>query len=161
MRMRKTLKILHTLASCGLIGGLAGYMLLLLVAPQDTAVAYADLRSAINALTRYLLIPSLAVALVSGLLAMAAHIPFIDQGWVWIKAAMGVLMFEGTLVHIGAQARHAETAARRVVEGAPPDVLEAAIAREWGGLWVIMALSVANVVIGIWRPKLRRRPAGA
>jgi hypothetical protein len=34
--MRKTIKILHSLASCGLIGGLAAYMIVLLWAPQAT-----------------------------------------------------------------------------------------------------------------------------
>ena len=50
--MRKTLKILHTIAGGGLVGGLACYMLLLLAAPQDTPAAYADLRQSITLLGR-------------------------------------------------------------------------------------------------------------
>jgi hypothetical protein len=34
--MRKATKILHTLASCGLIGALLGCMVVLIAAPQDT-----------------------------------------------------------------------------------------------------------------------------
>lgn len=93
--MRKLLKCLHTLAACGLIGGLAVYMLLLALAPQETPAAYAQLRQAIAAVSNYLLMPSLAVALVSGLLSMAVHTPFLDKRWVWLKAAMGILMFKG------------------------------------------------------------------
>ncbi len=34
--MRKALKFLHSVASCGLIGSLACYALLLVYAPQET-----------------------------------------------------------------------------------------------------------------------------
>ena len=78
--LRKVLKILHTLAAAGLIGGLGSYMILLVFAPQETPAAYADLRQSIALVSDYVLIPSLAVALVSGLLAMAFHTPFMDKG---------------------------------------------------------------------------------
>lgn len=33
---------------------------------------------------------------------------------------------------------------------------------EWGPLWVILAICIANIVLGIWRPRLRRqRPSDA
>lgn len=157
--MRKVLKILHTLAAGGLIGGLGGYMLLLAMAPQETPAAYADLRQSIAALSNYLLLPSLAVGLVSGLLSMAQHRPFIDKGWAWLKAVMGILMFKGVLTVIGAHADQAAGVSRRIADGEPvAEVLDAAIAYEWHTLWVVMALSVANVVLGIWRPRLSRRP---
>ncbi len=155
--MRKAIKILHTLSSAGLIGGLSAYMILLIAAPQDSAAAYADLRSAIQAVTNYVLIPSLAVAVITGLLSMAVHRPFQDKGWVWVKLLLGLPLFEGTLVHIAGKAREAEIVARQVADGASPDLLDAAIAREWGGLGVIFALCVAQVVLGIWRPRFTWR----
>ncbi|MDN2565962.1 DUF2269 family protein [Aquibium sp. A9E412] len=159
--MRKLLKCLHTLAACGLIGGLAVYMLLLALAPQETPAAYAQLRQAIAAVSNYLLMPSLAVALVSGLLSMAVHTPFLDKRWVWLKAAMGILMFKGVLTIVGAKADYAAALSRRIAEGtAAPDALAAALAHEWATLWVVMALSVANVVLGVWRPGLARRQGG-
>ena len=66
--MRKALKFLHTFASCGLIGALLGYSIVLIYAPQDTPRAYAEARQTITAFCNYLLLPSLAVALITGLL---------------------------------------------------------------------------------------------
>ncbi len=158
-RMRKGSKILHTLSACGLIGGLGCYMLLLLVAPQDTPAAYADLRRSIAAISNYVLLPSLAIALLSGIVSMVVHRPYIDKGWAWLKAAMGILMFKGVLTVVGAKADYAATVSERMAAGeAPADALDAALAMEWYALAAVMVLSVANVVLGVWRPRLMRRP---
>jgi len=158
MRMRKTLKILHTLSACGLAGGLLCYMILLAAAPQDTPAAYADLRHSIAAISTYVLLPSLAVALISGLLSMVAHPPFLDRRWVWLKAAMGILMFKGVLTIVSAKADYAATVSRQIADGeAAGELLKTALAHEWSMLGIIMALTVANVVLGVWRPPLRRR----
>ncbi|MEM7043321.1 MAG: DUF2269 family protein [Pseudomonadota bacterium] len=157
--MRKVLKILHTIAACGLIGALACYMILLLFAPQGTPAAYADLRQSIAAVSSYLLFPSLALAVISGLIAMAAHRPFLNKRWVWAKAASGILMFKGVMTVVGAKADHAAIVAQRIAAGeAPNELLETAIAYEWYALWAVMALSVANVVVGVWRPRRKVRP---
>ena len=154
MAAKMVLKILHTLAACGLIGGLGAYMLMLVYAPQGTPADYADLRQTIKAISDYLLLPSLALALVTGLLAMVAHHPFQDRGWVWIKAASGILMFKGILTIVSAKAAHAAEMSRKIAAGtAPPDALEQLIGLEWGTLWAVLAISVANVVLGVWRPK--------
>ena len=154
--MRKTLKVLHTLAACGLIGGLLSYMALLILAPQETPAAYADLRASISGLSNYILIPSLALALVAGLLSMVVHRPFLEAKRAWLKAAMGILMFKGVLTIVGAKANYAAAVSRDVANGAAEAaVLEAALAQEWYTLGAVMLLSVANVVLGIWRPRLR------
>ncbi len=152
--MRKVLKVLHSLAACGLIGGLGCYMILLAMAPQDTPAAYADLRQSIAAIGTYVLLPSVAIALVSGFVAMATHHPFLNKGWALIKAAMGIFMLKGVLTVIGAKADYAAVVSRKIASGeSAPEVLEAALAQEWLALGVVMALSVANVVLGVWRPR--------
>ena len=154
--MRKTVKILHTLAACGLIGGLLVYMLLLLEARQDTAEAYADLRWSISQLSDYVLMPSLAVVVVSGLLSMVVHRPYMDKRWAWVKAASGILMFKGVLTIVGAKANYAAGVAEQIANGeASREALDSALAYEWYALGAILALSVANVVLGVWRPKLK------
>lgn len=163
---RKLVKIGHTVSAAGLIGGLAAYMVLLSVSAPTEPEAYAGLRQSIAVISNWVLLPSLAVALVSGLLSMVVHPPFLDRGWVWIKAAMGILMFKGVLTIVSAKSAYAARVAAEIAAGeAAPDALDALLRLEWGTLWAVMALSVANVVIGIWRPRLVRmgaaKPAAA
>lgn len=156
--MRKAIKILHTFAASGLVGGLLAYMVLLLATTPDTPFAYMQQRSAIAAVSNYLLLPSLAIALISGLLSMVVHQPFLDKGWVLLKAALGLLMFKGVLTVIGAKADHAAALSKRVAEGGvAADVLDRAVAYEWYTLWAVLAITLANIVLGVWRPDFARR----
>lgn len=153
--MRKTLKFLHTLATAGIVGALAGYAIVLLTAPQETATSYASARAVISALCNYLLIPSLAIALFTGLIAIAVHRPFQDMGWVWIKALLGLAMFEATLAIVQAKANTAASIAAKIASGElGPDAMGSALAQEWTSLGGILALSVANVLLGVWRPRI-------
>ena len=156
--MRKALKFLHTLASCGMIGGLSGYAAVLLYSPQDTASRYADMRQTIETLSNSILLPSMIVALVTGLLSMAVHPPFQDTRGVWVKALMGLSLFEATLVVVQTKATDGADVSQEIAAGrAAPDALLAVLAGEWETLFVIMALLVANVALGVWRPSLKRR----
>jgi Predicted integral membrane protein (DUF2269) len=156
--MRKAMKFLHTLASCGLIGALLGYMIVLINAPQNTASSYADVRHTISALCNYLLLPSLAVALVTGLLSMAVHRPFQEKRWAWVKALLGLSMFESTLAIIQAKANFAAKVSAEIAQGtATATELKTALASEWNSLGAILALSIANIVLGVWRPSLTKK----
>jgi hypothetical protein len=156
--MRKTLKFFHTIASCGLLGGFAAYAVVLIAAPQATAGEYADMRATIAAIAGYLLIPSLAVALVTGLLAMAVHRPFQELRWAWVKALLGISTFEATLGIVQSKANTAAALAEKIANGEPEvQALATAIGYEWHALGVITALAGANVVLGVWRPSLKRR----
>ena len=77
--MRRAGKFMHTCAACGMIGALLAYAIVLTTAPQDTAQSYADMRQTVSALCSYLLLPSMALALISGLLSMAVHRPVIGE----------------------------------------------------------------------------------
>ncbi len=158
-RLPKALKFLHTLAACGIIGGVGCHMILLIFAPQDTPAAYADMRQSISAISNYVLVPSLAIVLISGLLSMAVHPPFLDKGWAWLKAGMGFFMFKAVLTIVGVTANQAADIARRIEGGEPAEaLLEQAIFNEWAFLVFVMVMSVANVVLGVWRPRFSRQP---
>ena len=118
---------------------------------------YADTRKTISALCNYLLLPSLGIALVTGLLSMAAHQPFQDKRWAWVKAVLGLSMFEATLAVVGSKADYAAAVSAKIASGeADTGVLRTALAGEWYTLGALMALSIANIVLGVWRPRLAR-----
>ena len=163
--MRRWLKALHEIAAIGVAGTLAACLVLVATSPGDSPVAYAAVRSAIDALVKWLLVPSLALVLVSGLLAIAFNRAYHDAGWAWLNALTGITIFEGTLLTIAASARRAAEMSAAAASGAPPEPgqLAAVLRTEWGGLWMILAVALANVALAIWRPRLwpRARTSGA
>lgn len=155
---RRVLKILHEVSSSGIVGAIAAHLAVLSVASTTQMLEYAAVRRGIEVITQWVLLPSLAVVLVTGLLAIAVHRPFHSAGWAWLKLALGMAMFEGTLGAINATARDASALAAKVVAGEQPvSAMDDVLRHEWGGLWVILFLSLANIVLGVWRPKLTRR----
>ena len=156
--MRQTMKFFHTLSSCGLIGALTGYAIVLLYAPADTSATYADMRQTISALCNDLLLPSLGVALVTGLLSMAVHPPFQEKRWAWVKALLGIGMFEATLAIIQSKATTAAIVSRKIADGtAEPGALASALSTVWSSLAALMTISIANIVLGVWRPRLAKK----
>jgi hypothetical protein len=156
--MKRLLKFLHELGGIGVMGALAAHFVLVLqtngLSPPDTVA----LRRGIEAVSQWVLMPSLVIVLVSGLLAMAFHPPFHSAAWAWIKALLGVAMLEGSLGAVQGTARRAAELAGRAVAGDPDPVgLADTLRHERGGLWVIMTLSVVNVALAIWRPRLKRK----
>ena len=147
---RRSLKALHEVAAFGSGGGLAACLVIGATANTASPVAFAAARDAIAAVARYVLVPSLAVVLITGLLAIAANRGFHSAGWAWAKALLGVSVFEGTLLTVGATTKQAELAAA----GADPTLLASLLHSERTTLWLLLSLTVVNVVLAIWRPKL-------
>ena len=159
--MQRLLKFLHTIAAIGLTGALAAYIILLASAPDPLSVGeYATVRHGIERIATWLLLPSLLLVLTSGLLSIAAHPPYMKARWAWVKAALGLSMFEGTLVGIQGPAEHAATITARAAAGEiDPARVPELLHDEWRTLWFILALAIVNVALAIWRPRLRRRGA--
>lgn len=139
-------------------GGLAAFMIVLAAGPEPGAVSeYAALRESLALLSRVLILPSLVVTLTSGLLAMAVHFPFQNRGWVWIKAGLGLLVFEASLVHIDGPAKAAAAISARAQRGEiDPTALANLIQDRWGAWWVLLAIFAVNVILAIWRPRFSR-----
>ena len=158
--MRRALKFLHTMGAVGLMGAMAPLIVLLSLAPPPSDLAgYALMRGAMSAIATWIFLPSLAVTLLAGLLAMALNRAFLNAGWAWLKLATGVLMFEGGLVYVqGPMKQEAEQSARALAGRFDPAQLAASLSAERNTLWVLLAVATANVVLGIWRPRLVRIP---
>lgn len=153
------MKILHTTGSIGLAGGLAAFMIVLAAGPEPGAVSeYASLRESLARLSKVLIVPSLVITLTSGLLSMAVHFPFQNRGWVWVKAALGLLVFEASLVHIDGPAKAAAALSARAQRGEiDPTALANLVQDRWGAWWILLAIFAANVILAIWRPRFSKK----
>ena len=153
--MRRLLKFLHTMSAIGITGGLAAYMMVLAYGPPvESLEAYAAMRESLAIVSKWLILPSMLIVVLSGLLAIAAHYPFAEAPWVWVKALAGILVFESTLMAIdGPAQKAAELSAKAVGGEVDPARLADLVHDEWGAWWILLGLFTANVVLAIWRPK--------
>jgi hypothetical protein len=154
--MRRLIKFLHTLGAIGLMGAMACLVILLLWLPPTSALdTYATHRASMAAITKWLFMPSLGATLISGLIAIAATPGFHNAGWAWAKAVSGIILFEGGLVSVMGPMQHeAELAAKVQAGQAAITNLGQNLRPEEMTLWILLAVSTANVILGIWRPKL-------
>ena len=155
----KVLKLLHEIGAIGTLGSFASCIVLLATAPKAPA-AYAAILGGISSITKWILVPSLALVLISGLLAIAANAAYKNAAWAWVKALLGVSTFEGTLIAVDGNARRAaELSALATPSHGDTIELAQVLHTEWGGLVVLMTLAVVNIVLAVWRPRLYRQKA--
>ena len=148
------------MGAVGLLGAMASLLVLLSVAPPKTSLAgYAAVRGAMGAICTWLFLPSLGLSLIAGLLAIAFNRALHNAGWAWLKLISGVLLFEGGLQGIqGPMQDEAERSAAALAGHAGTATLAASLGTERATLWVLFAVATANVVLGVWRPRLLRLP---
>ena len=157
--MKRLMKFLHEVGTVGLMGAIAAHIILSIISADMPPEQLAVVRHGIWVISRWLLLPSLGLVLFTGLIAMAIHPPYHNAGWAWIKALLTALVLEGTLGGIQGPARDAAKLSAQVAQGdlSATPALEAVLRHERGGLWVIMFLSVVNIALAVWRPRLKRR----
>ena len=137
-------------------------LVLIGVTPQPAALTeYAVMTRAMGAIATWIFLPSLGLTLVAGLLAIGLNRGFHNARWAWVKLATGVLIFEGGFVSVlGPFQKEAEQSARVVAGAVDTSTLAQSLDVERNTLWVLLAVATVNVVLGIWRPRLARVPAG-
>jgi hypothetical protein len=156
--MRRLMKFLHTMGAIGITGAMASMLVVLAFTPSPEALHdYVLMRSLLGGIAQWLLLPSMTLVLFSGLLAMAMTTAFHSAGWVVLKLISGMLVFKGVLLSIQGPAEHEAALGAAVLAGEQdPSVLGVVTSGEWGALWVIIFVAVANVVLGVWRPRFSR-----
>jgi hypothetical protein len=110
-------------------------------------------------IANWVFMPSLVLTLIPGLLAIAVTPGYQDAGWVWVKAATGILIFEGGLISVQGPIQDiANKSAGALAAHLDPAMVARTFASERNTLWVLMAVSLANVVLGVWRPRFPQYP---
>jgi hypothetical protein len=143
-------KTLHDVASITFGGALAACLVINQVASRESAGEFAAARQALAVIAQYLLVPSMGVVVLSGLLALAATRAYMNAGWAWLKALLGLAVFEATLVVVGSKEKQAA-----IVAAFPdPDLLDTLLRSERNTLWLLVVLCIINVVLAVWRPRL-------
>lgn len=149
-------KALHEIGSIGFGGALLACLVINLVADRAAAAEFAAARQLFAAIARYVLIPSMAVVVLSGLFALAATRGYMGAGWAWVKALLGLSLFEATLLVVGSSTRHDELAAALAAGDAA--VVESLLRAERWTLVLLITLGVVNVLLAVFRPRLSSRP---
>lgn len=157
--MRKALKLCHSLAAIGFCGALASLLVLHASLPDPVELErFAAVRIAMGAIATWLLLPSMALVVLTGMFSMAYTQSYASAGWVWAKLGSGILVLEGTLVSVqGPMERAARQAHAALAGEIDATVLTVPLQSEWGSIWVILGVGVVNVILGVWRPPLLRR----
>jgi hypothetical protein len=151
--LKKPMKALHELGAIGVTGSFAVCLILFTTAPKSSLNAYVITSQAIATIAQWLLVPSLALVLLSGLLAMIVNSAYLEAGWAWLKALLGIGIFEGTLQTVVASARRAAELSVLATSGhSDPAQLSQVLRTESNGLKLLLVLCLGNIVLGIWRP---------
>ncbi len=142
------------------MGGLAALVVVVVLAPASAGTAgYLPLVGAMAKLAAWIVGPAMILTVISGLLAMAVNPAFYDLGWVWLKAATGILILEGGLHVIGPIQEEARRGAEAIAVGPDPASVTRLFTAESNTLWVLLGVSAANIALGVWRPRLpKTRP---
>lgn len=140
------------------MGSMASLLVLLSLAPPPDALAeYALIRGAMGSIATWIFFPSLGLTLIAGLIALGYSKAYHNAGWAWAKAISGILVFESGFVGIlGPMQREAERSADALAGKIEPSTLAASLTAERNTLWILLAVATANVIFGIWRPRLTK-----
>jgi len=136
------------------MGSIASLLVVISFSPPSTSLAgYALTRRAIADIATWVFFPSFALTLVAGMLAIAVNRAFHNAGWAWVKLATGILIFAGSFQVLGSIQEEAKRSASALAGRLDAQTIAAPFG-EQSALWVLLAVSTANVVLGVWRPRL-------
>jgi hypothetical protein len=156
--VRRPLKFVHTVATAALVGALA--LQLIIAFRYNPALAANDAtalgaRAVLVEVTRWVMGPALVICVVSGLLLMGLNKTFASAGWVWAKALLGLMLVKGVITIQDPAVHELYALATQGIAGNPDALAELArlTRMEWLGGWLALALAIAAIAFGVWRPR--------
>ncbi|MRD47957.1 hypothetical protein [Caenimonas koreensis] len=150
--LRLGAKTVHDVASIAYGGALAACLVINHTADLAATSDFLAARLIYAAIAKYVLVPSMAVVVLSGLLALAATRAYSEAGWAWLKALTGISVFAATLMIAGSAGNQGEVA--QAAAAGDMQMLQTLLRSERNTLWLLIVLCVVNVVLAVWRPKL-------
>jgi hypothetical protein len=124
--------------------------------PPTSLAGYALMRGAMAEIATWIFVPSFVLTLIAGLLAIALNRAYQNAGWAWVKLGTGILVLAGSLCALSPIQQEAERSGSAVAGQLDPATITGSFEAERGTLWMLLAVSTANVVLGIWHPRLTR-----
>jgi uncharacterized membrane protein len=138
-------------------GGLAALAVVVILAPSSAgSPGHLALVIAMAKIAAWIVAPSMVLTVVSGLLAMVANPIYLDVGWVWAKAATGILVLIGGVHVVGPLQDAAKRGVATLANNPDAAALEGLAAGETTTLWVLLAVALVNIALGVWRPRFPR-----
>jgi hypothetical protein len=145
------------MGAIGLMGAIACLLVLMSFTPARTSLAqYAMMLRGMADIAGWIFLPSLTLTLIAGLLAIAVNPAYHEAGWAWAKAATGILIFEGGVHALGLIQDEAKRSLSALAGQLDTATIMGLVQAERNTLWVMLAVTTANVLLGIWRPRLPR-----
>lgn len=157
---KNVVKLLHFAGLVGLAGGIMVALVLASAIDETSPSGAATVHAAIALVGSAVVVPSLIMVLVSGMLLVVARPQLISARWVWLKAALGVVVGAVVLLALQPAFRAAAVMSAGGALGERAIVpLATVVAREYGAAYATLALLLAAGVVAIWRPRLGRAAA--
>jgi len=158
--MRKATKFFHTLGSIAMMGALLAIWLTWKAVPDKSdAVLLSQYYLQAELVSRWMLLPGMITMIVSGLISMIVGPGFYNAGWAWAKMAMGLSVFEGTLLTLQGPAQQAGDLARAfLMDPETADALRGVGGPNEMAAMIIFGVCAVATGCGIWRPRFGPPP---
>ena len=158
--MRQWLKFGHSITAISFLGSVIvlWVMIAQLPRPEEALEVYVAQRQLMAHIASMVLMPSLLISLLFGMASMAAVSGFHSAPWAWAKLVTTVLMLEGSLLGIQSPIkREAVLAEKALIDPTKITGLAQNLSSEQMSLVLIGMVAMANVALGVWRPRFRAK----
>lgn len=159
--MYRVAKLFHLLGLTLFLGSVFGHIVASIGGGEPGSAAFLAARENISLATRYLTLPGLALALVSGLaMAGKSGLPALRQRWLLVHAGLAIAIVATTATIVGPAGQRILAASLAFAHNEPGATLAAILdAKSWEDAFgrINLALALAAIVIGVFKPRLSRR----